>query len=168
MALDVTTTPALNDATKLNDFIRLRDNDRIGAMPAMAGATLLQGGAFDEFIYSTAFVRLPFCPAFEIDSALAGYVSVYLEVEAVREPGVGVTVNAVFDVWNLTTGAVVAGSEVTVPVDVAHPSIGGSTKHAKSTAFTLAAGVNRYYIRIKTGTTDQSVGGFARIVAKGA
>jgi hypothetical protein len=164
MAFDATTTPALNDATKLNDYIRLRDNDRIGAMPAMAGATLLQGGSHDAFIYSTAFQRLPNCPAFEIDAALGAYVSVYLEVEPVREPGVGVTVNAIFDVWNVTTGAVVTGSEVTVPIDVAHPA----SKHSKSTAFTLASGVNRYYIRVKTGTADQSVGGFARIVAKGA
>lgn len=164
MPIDVTTTPALNDATKLNDYIRLRDNDRIAAMPAMAGATLLQGGSHDAFIYSTSFQRLPNCPAFEIDSALASHVSVYLEVEAVREPAVGVTVNAVFDVWNVTTGAVVAGSEVTVAVDVAHPS----SKHSKSTAFSLAAGVNRYHVRIRTGTVDLSVGGFARIVAKGA
>lgn len=164
MALDVTTTPALNDATKLNDYTRLRDNDRIGAMPAMAGATLLQGGSHDALIYATTFQRLPDCPAFEIDAALASYVSIYLEVEAVREPAYGSTVNAVFDLWDATTGAVVSGSEVTVAVNVNHPS----SVHQKSTAFSLPAGVKRYYVRLKSGTTDIGVAGFARVVAKGA
>lgn len=164
MALDVVTTPSQDDATKLNDYTRLRDNDRIAAVPTIAGAALLLGGSHDDYEYGTAFARLPRGPAFEIDGALQGYVSIYLEVDAVREPAASSTVSAVFDLYNATDGAVVAGSEVTVSVDVAHPT----SKHGKSTTFTLNTGVKRYYFRLKSGTINVGVGGFCKLVAKGS
>lgn len=161
MAVDVTTTPALNDATKLNDYIRLRDNDRSAAFPVSAGAPLLLGGSYAEFVDGTSYVRLPQSPGFEVDGALAAYNNVYLEADAIRADGAS-TVSAVFDLWDATTGASVAGSELTISVDVAHPS----TKHGKTTAFTLNSGVRRYYFRIKSGSAGVQVAGFCKLVGK--
>ena len=156
------TAPSVGGSTMADWGIAWRDNDRQAGMPVVAGAPLLIGGSFSEFVSGTSYVRLPQSPGFEIDGALAQYVSVYLEVDAIRGDDVGSTVNAVVDLWDATGSATVAGSEVTVSVDVAHPL----TKPGKSSAFTLNAGVRRYYFRLKSGSVGVNVAAFAKLVAK--
>jgi len=127
----------------------------------VAGAPLLVGGSFSEFVDGTTYVRLPQSPGFEIDGALATYSSVYLEADAIRADGAS-TVNAVFDLWDATSGATVSGSELTINVDVAHPS----TKPGKTSAFSINSGVRRYYFRIKSGSAGVQVAGFCKLVGK--
>ena len=156
------TAPSLGGSTWVDWGIGWRDNDRQAGMPIVAGAPLLIGGSFSEYVNTTSYVRMPQSPGFEIDGALAQYVSVYLEVDAIRGDTVGSTVNAVVDLWDATTGATVAGSETTVSVDVAHPN----TKPGKSNTFTLNAGVRRYYFRLKSGSAGVDVAAYAKLVAK--
>jgi hypothetical protein len=156
------TAPSVGGATSTDWGIAWRDNDRQAGVPVVAGAPLLVGGSFAEFFRTTTLSRLPQCPAFEIDGALTQYVSVYLEADAMRADGVGSTVSAVFDLWDATVGAVVAGSELTVSIDVAFPN----TKHGKTSAFTLNSGVRRYYFRMRSGTVGVDVSGFCKLVAK--
>lgn len=156
------TAPSVGGATMADWGIAWRDNDRQAGMPIVAGAPLLIGGSFAEFVSVNTYVRMPQSPGFEIDGALAQYVSVYLEVDALRGDDVGSTVSAVVDLWDATTGATVAGSETTVSIDVAHPN----TKPGKSSAFTLNAGVRRYYFRLRSGTAGVNVAAFAKLVAK--
>lgn len=155
------TAPAVGGSTLADQGIAWRNNDRIAGLVVVAGAPLLIGGSFTEFEDRNTFQRLSNSPAFEIDGALAQYSSIYLEVDAIRADGAS-TVNAVFDLWDVTGGATVAGSELTVSVDVAHPS----TKPGKTSAFTINSGVRRYYFRIRSGTAGVQVAGFCKLVGK--
>jgi hypothetical protein len=156
------TVPSVGNATKADEAIAFRDNDRICGAGVVAGHPLLIGGSHDDFEYGTTYARLPDCPAFEIDGALAQYVTVYLEAEAIREPSASGTVSCVVDLYNLTDAAQVSGSELTISVDVANPS----TKHGKTSSFTLNSGVKRYHFRIKTGTSLVGVAAWVKLVGK--
>lgn len=155
------TAPAVGNATLADHGIAWRDNDRIAGLPVVAGAPLLIGGSFVDFISGTGFIRLPNSPAFEIDGALAQYSTIYLEVDAIRGDDVGSTVSATFDLYNVTDAGTVAGSEITVSIDVAHPS----TKHGKTSGFTLNSGVKRYHCRIKS-PSNVNVAGWCKLVGK--
>ncbi|WP_291988362.1 hypothetical protein [Luteitalea sp.] len=161
MPLDQT-APAVGGSTLADQGIAWRNNDRICGLPVVAGAPLLLGGSFSEYVTVSTFVRLPQSPGFEIDGALATYSSVYLEADAIRADDVSSTVNAVFDLWDATTGATVAGSELTISVDVAHPL----TKPGKTSVFTINSGVRRYYFRLRSGTSGSGVAGFCKLVGK--
>lgn len=166
MAFDVTTTPAEDDATKLTDYVRLRDAARYLA-PATAGVTLASGGSLDAFVTDdSVMVPVPFSggtSGVEIDGAYLGYASVWLEVVVRRYPSATSDALATIDVWEATTGAAVASSEINEIIT------SSASQHRKSTAFTLASVVRRYYVRMRTNVTYGSIPVACewRIVAKG-
>lgn len=163
MAFDVTTTPAINDATKLGDYTRLRDALRAVAS-AMGGVVLRQGGSLEAFITDTTEVPVPFSggnAGFEVDGTYLSYVTVTLEVVAQRHPDVGTSVTCTVDLYDATTGAAVASSAVAITLSTANAT------HQKSTAITLPASVKRIYARIKTSDGTKPVAAEWRLVAKG-
>lgn len=163
MAYDVITTPAINDATKLGDYTRLRDGLRAVAS-AMGGVVLRQGGSLEAFITDTVEAPVPFSggtAGFEIDGTYLGYVTVTLEVVALRHPDVSTTVTCTVDLYDATTPGVIASSAVAVSLSTANPT------HQKSVALTLPASVKRYYARIKTSDGTKPVACEWRVVAKG-
>lgn len=167
--MDLTTTPATDDATKLDDYTRLRDAGR-GLASAMAGVVAWQGGALDEFEESLTAVTLR--NAFgdagaEIDGTHLGLVaavggSVVLEVVAIRHPDSAGTVTCTVDLYNVTAAAVVASSSVAISLTTA------AATHQKSGALTLPTSVQRYRVRILTSDATRAVAAIARVVVKGA
>lgn len=163
MAFDVTTTPAINDATKLGDYTRLRDALR-ALSSAMGGVVLRQGGSLEAFIVDTTEAPVPFSggtAGFEIDGTYLGYVTVVLEVVAIRHPDVSTTVTCTVDLYDVTTPGVIASSAVAISLSTALAT------HQKSVALTLPASVKRYYARIKTSDGTKPVACEWRVVAKG-
>ena len=163
MAYDVTTTPAINDATKLGDYARLRDAARAAA-GAVAGAVLRQGGSLEAFIVDTTEVPVPFSggnAGFEIDGTYLGYTTVVLEVVAIRHPAVSTSVTCTVDLYDATTPGVIASSAVPITLSTA------AATHQKSVALTLPTSVKRYYARIKTSDGTKPVACEWRVVAKG-
>ena len=162
MAYDVTTTPAVNDATKLDDYTRLRDALRALAS-AMGGVVLAQGGSLTSFVSDTTEVDLPAGPGaagWPVDGTHLGYVSVTLEVVAIRQ--LAFTVTCTVDLYNVTDGAQVASSPVAVSL-----TTGAATAQA-SAALTLPASVKRFKARIKTSDGTRPVAAVWRLVAKGS
>lgn len=164
MAADFNTTPAVDDATKLDDYTRLRDTTRALAA-AMGGIPVLQGGDLDEFISDTTEVTLP--KAFgdvgaEIDGTHLGFVAVVLEVVARRHPDAAGTVTCTVDLFNVSAGAQVASSAVAISLTTT------AEFHQKSVALTLPASVQRFRFRIKTSDGTRLVAARARVVAKGS
>jgi hypothetical protein len=165
--MDLTTTPAVLDATKLDDYTRLRDAARALA-GAAAGVVLWEGGDLDAFETSTVEVTLRKAwgdAGVEVDGTYLPLLatiggSVFLEVVARRVVG-GAAVTCTVDLYNVTTGAQVAGSAVAISL-----TTDNETKQ-KSGAITLASGVNSYRARIKS-STGTDVAARARVVAKGA
>lgn len=169
MAFDANTTPAVDDATKLDDYTRLRDNIRALA-GGMAGLVVWQGGDLEEFEIATTetTLRKAFGDAgAEIDGTHLGLVatvggSVVLEVVAIRQYDVVASVVCTVDLYNVTAGAAVAGSAVAVTLAT------GAATHQKSSGITLPASVARYRVRIKTSDGAKPVAAIARVVIKGA
>lgn len=162
MAYDVTTTPAVDDATKQGDYTRLRDGLRALAS-AMGGVVLRQGGNLKTFVTDTTEVPCEPCggtAGFEVDGTYLGYVTVLLEVVAIRHPDAG-SVTCTVDLYDLTAAATVASSAVAISLSTANPT------HQKSVALTLNASVRRYYARIKTSDSTKPVAAEWRLVAKG-
>lgn len=166
MAIDLSTTPAVDDATKLGDYTRLRDAAR-GLVGATAGVIVWQGGDLDAFIIDTTEATLP--KAFgdagaEIDGTLLGFsgVTVVLEVVALRQQDVATTVTCTVDLYNVTDSAAVASSAVAISLS------SGNTTHQKSAALTLPTSVKRFRVRIKTSDAAKPVSAIARVVVKGA
>lgn len=166
MALDLNTTPATDDATKLNDYTRLRDSGR-ALVGATAGVIVWQGGDLDAFIVDTSEVTLPKSygdVGAEIDGTFLGYagVTVVLEAMAVRGPDVTSSVTCTVDLYNVTDAAAVASSAVAITLS------SGSVVHQKSVALTLPTSVKRFRVRIKTSDGTRPVAAVARVVVKGA
>ena len=167
--MDLNTTPATDDATKLDDYTRLRDAGR-GLASAMAGVVAWQGGDLEEFEAATSetTLRKAFGVAgVEIDGTHLGLVtsvggSVILEVVAIRRFDVSTTVTCTVDLYNVTAGAVVASSPVAISLTTA------AATHQKSSALTLPTSVQRYRVRIKTSDGTKPVAAIARVVVKGA
>lgn len=166
--MDLTTTPSTDDATKLDDYTRLRDALRGSAPAVLAGVPVIDWGNIDAMIPQTSEVTLP--GGFgdlgvEVDGTLLALLagvggSVFLEVSARRAPG-GATVTCTVDVYNVTTGAQVASSAVAISLTT------DNVTKQKSGALTLASGVNAYRFRIKS-STGTGVAARARLVIKGA
>lgn len=164
MAFDVTTTPAIDDATKQGDYTRLRDALRAVAS-AMGGVVLRQGGSLEAFIIDTTEVPVPFSggnAGFEVDGTYLGYVTVTLEVVAIRHPDTATSVTCTVDLYDATTGAQIASSPVAITLSTANAT------HQKSTALTLPTSVKRMYARMKTSDALKPVACEWRLVAKGA
>lgn len=166
MAIDLSTTPSVDDPTKLGDYTRLRDAAR-GLVGATAGVIVWQGGDLDAFIVDTSEVTLPKSygdVGAEIDGTLLGFsgVTVVLEVMAVRSPDVSSSVTCTVDLYNVTDAAAVASSAVAITLST------GSVTHQKSTALTLPTAVKRFRVRIKTSDGSKPVAAIARVVVKGA
>lgn len=167
--MDLTTTPAVDDATKLDDYTRLRDALRGSAPAIVAGLPVLDWGDLDAFETSTSEVTLRKGfgdPGVEIDGALLSLLagvggSVFLEVVARRDVGTA-TATGTVDLYNVTAGAVVAGSPVAISLT------SDAETSQKSGALTLAASVAKYRIRIKTSNAATPVAARARLVIKGA
>lgn len=167
--MDLTTTPTLDDATKLNDYTRLRDALR-GCGPAIyAGMPILDFGDLDQFQEQTSEVTLRRGfgePGAEIDGSLLSLLvgvggSVFLDVVARRQPGVA-NCTCTVDLYNVTDGAQVASSPVAISLTSDNETV------QKSVALTLASGVKRYRMRIKTSSAASPVAARARLVVKGA
>lgn len=162
MAFDVTTTPAIDDATKQADYIRLRDAARALA-GALGGTVLRQGGSLSSFITSTTEVPCEPCggdAGFEIDGTYLGYVTVVLEVVAKRDADVATSVTCTVDLYDVNAPGAVASSAVAITLSTANAT------HQKSVALTLNASVRRYYVRIKTSDAAKAVAAEWRVVAK--
>jgi hypothetical protein len=164
MAFDVVTTPAVGAPTKVSDYVRLRDALRAAAA-ALAGVPLWQGGDLERFITDTTEVDLPAAfgaPGVEIDGTYLGYVSVYLEVVAIRHPDAAGTVTCTVDLFNVTDAGQVAGSPVAISLSTT------AATYQKGTAITLPASAKRYRARIKTSDGSRAVAAVVRVVAKGS
>jgi hypothetical protein len=165
MAADFTTTPAVDDATKLDDYTRLRDTTR--ALAAAMGGLPLWGwhGDLDDYIEDTTEVTLPKAcgdVGQEIDGTHLGYVAVYLEIVARRRSDAAGTVTCTVDLYNVSDGAVVASSATAISLTST------ADFHAKSVNLTLPASVKRFRARIKTSDTTRAVAARVRVVAKGS
>lgn len=164
MALDLTTTPSVGNATKLTDYQRLRDNDKELA-GAAAGVPHLLGGSLKEFIAATSETDLDdgWIAGLEIDGTHLAACDVYLEVNVKRGPdGLGGSVTVTVDLYNVTTGAQVASSAIATALTTT------AVTHAKSSALTLAAGVNRYKARLKVSDATKPCAAVARVVIRGS
>lgn len=167
--MDLTTTPTVDDATKLDDFTRTRDALRGSAPAIVAGMPVLDWGDLDAFEVSTSEITLRKgfgAPGVEIDGALLSLLagvggSVFLEVVARRQPGTA-NATATIDLYNVTAGAQVAGSAVAISIT------SDAEASQKSGALTLAASVAKYRIRIKTSNAATPVAARVRLVIKGA
>lgn len=167
--MDLTTTPATDDATKLDDYTRLRDALRGSAPAVVAGQPVIDWGDLDAFDNNTteATLRKGFGdPGVEVDGTLLALLagvggSVFLEVVARREPGAA-TATCTVDLYNVTTGAQVASSAVAISLATDNATA------QKSGAITLASGVNKYRFRMKTSNAATPVAARARLVVKGA
>jgi len=164
MAYDVTTTPSVDDATKLADYTRLRDAARALA-GAMGGVVLAQGGSLDEFLSDTTEVDLPNGPGaagWPVDGTHLGYVTVELQVVAIRHPDAAGTVTCTVDLYNVTDAGAVASSAVAVSLTTTAATAGASS------ALTLPTSVKRFKARIKTSDGTRLVAAVWRLVAKGS
>jgi hypothetical protein len=162
MGFDATTTPAVGDSTKRSEYVRLRD-----ALRALqAGDVHDFGGSLSAFISDTAYVDLPDSWECEIPGAELSGRAVYLEVNAMARKadlsawGV-TTVTASFQLWNISTGALVASSEVNLVISAADTRV-----RTMSSTFTLAASTDRYKVQIKTSDAAKLVSGRARVVIR--
>ena len=164
--MDLTTTPTVLDATKLDDYTRLRDACR-ALLGATCGIPVFDGGDLDAMESSTSFVTLRNAygdPGVEVDGTWLSLMQgvggvVYLEVIARRVPG-GASITLTVDLYNVTTGAAVASSEVAISLT------SDAAVKQKSSNLTLASGVNNYRARIKT--SGPSAGAArVRLVVKG-
>lgn len=164
MAIDFTTTPAVGDSTELSDYTRLRDNDKELA-GAAAGCAHVLGGSIKEFIAATTETDLDegWVAGVEIDGTHLAACEVYLETNVKRGPDTaGGSVTVTVDLYNITTGAQVASSPVATALTTT------TVTHAKSSALTLATGVNRYKARIKVSDATKPCAAVARVVIRGS
>lgn len=167
--MDLTTTPVVDDATKLDDYTRLRDALRGSAPAVFAGVPVLDWGDLDAFDANTveATIRKGFGDVgVEIDGTLLSLLAgvggaVFLEVVARREPGAA-TATCTVDLYNVTTAAQVASSAVAISLSTDNET------GQKSSALSLASGVNKYRVRMKTSNAATPVAARVRLVVKGA
>jgi hypothetical protein len=151
---DVTTTPAAGDATKIDDYTRLRDSIR---SVASVGTVHDFGGDLEEFVTDSSFIRAPKSRTLQISGDDAGGRTVLFEINVVCDAAA--TVEMVL--WNLTANAAVASSTLSVVLGAA-----GVVTHSISSALTLATGFALYEIRIRR-VSGGNVAGWGRVVARG-
>ena len=164
MPLDLTTGAAVGTATKADDDLRRRGNER-ALIGSPLGLCLIQWGSLDAFLADTTEVDLPYgagAAGFEIDGTLAGYVAIYLEVVAIRHPDAAGTVTCTVDLYNVTTPGQVASSPVAISLTTANAT------HQKSGSLTLPASVARFKVRGKTSDATRLVAAIVRVMAKGS
>jgi hypothetical protein len=164
VAIDVTTTPAVGDATKTTDYARLRDNDK-ELMGAAAGCAHLLGGSIKEFIAATSETDLDegWIAGCEIDGTHLAACEVILEVNVKRGPdGLGGSVTVTVDLFNVTTAAQIASSLIATVLSTT------TVTHGKSSALTLTTGINRYKARIKVSDATKPCAAVARVVIRGS
>lgn len=164
MALDLTTTPSVGDATKVADYTRLQANDKELA-GAAAGCAHVLGGSLKEFIAATSETDLDegWVAGVEIDGTHLAACDVYLEVNVKRGPdGLGGSVTVTVDLYNVTTSAQIGSSPVATALTTT------TVTHAKSVALTLTTGVNRYKARIKVSDATKPCAAVARVVIRGS
>ncbi len=136
MSFDGTTQPLADAYTRVDDFLQLLAN--CNAL-ATAGDRHDLGGLLGDFKPDTSFADLAEGWILEIDGTLQGGRSAYFEVNVLSRLAAG-TIS--IDLYNVTLGAVVPGSQL----DVA----GVITKtHAKTDVLTLTTGLNKYKARLK-------------------
>lgn len=167
MAVDFSNV-TIGEATKQDDYVRLRDTIKEAA-GGIAGVGTELGGDLSRFIVATTETDLPDGVEREIDGTHLAACEVYLEVMVQRghdiygaSPGGSVTVTV--DLYNVTAGAQVSGS----PVATALTTPLFTRTHAKSTAVTLATGVNRYKARAKVSDASSPCAVVARVVVRGS
>jgi hypothetical protein len=157
MAFDLT-APSVSDATKLNDYLRLRANDVANAQKSFE-----LGGSLGWFVINTAYGDIsPEYIEREIDGTNLSGLSVHLEVNVRAHPSNSGTVTVSVQLFNTTTVAAVASSEVAVAALAA-----GARAHSKSSAITLATGLNKYKAQIKTSDVAKQVSAVAWISIRG-
>jgi hypothetical protein len=158
MSFDVTTSVAIGQATKVSDYARLA-----ASIKALAGISHYLGGDLSSFISDTTYTNLTTeWLEWEIDGTNLSGLSVYLEVNVKAHPDNSGTVTVSVQLFNVTTTAAVASSEVAVAALAA-----GARAHSKSSAITLATGINKYKAQIKTSDAAKLVSGVARVSIRG-
>ena len=158
MAYDVTTTPAIGNATKQNDYIRLRD--AIKALSAAGNHDF--GGDVTAYISDTSFVDLPSGSHLEIDGTNLSGMSVFFEANAFANPSNALAGSMFLRLFNVTAGAAVASSQV----EISGLSAG---QHGRgiSSALTLAAAANVYKVQVQSSNASFSYAGTARVTIRG-
>lgn len=162
MALDLTTTPPVGQATELTDFEQLLNNDKELA-GAAAGVSIPLGGSLNEFVTDTSEVDLAEGWEREIDGTHLAACEVLLEVNVERGPDTaGGNVTVTVDLYDVTAGAQVGSSPVAVVL------ASTARTHSKSVALSLAAAVRRYKARIKVSDALKPCAAVAWVVIRGA
>ncbi len=129
----------VGDATKKSHYDRSFNNG-IALKEARLEHPL--GGDFQVSVADTAYVPIPGFIVFEIDGTNLSGMTVELHAMCRAATGTGR-----YRLWNITTGAEVAGSETTFTET--------SATLKKSSGITLTAGVNTYRLEIRgNGATD--------------
>jgi hypothetical protein len=157
LAYDVSTTPTVGDATKVNEYTRLRD--AIKALSASCNHNL--GGSLSQFVSDTTYANLPDYLEWEIDGTNLSGLSVYFEVNMQCGPTLSSCTGSM-QLYNVTTAAAIASSAVSVIFSSVN-----ERGHTKSAALTLTSGINRYRAQIKTSDATKVVAGVARVSIRG-
>jgi hypothetical protein len=152
MSYDTTTTPAVGDATKRSDYVRLRDS-----IKAVRQQSWDFGGGLGEFIEDAAntWVDLPNGKIKELNGDDTNGLSIYLAMTCLQDAAGAVTVET--RLYNITTAAAVASS------DASQANPGTSAVYKKGVAFTLAAGTDQYKVQIRRTTTAARVAALVEV-----
>jgi hypothetical protein len=152
----------IGEATKQDDYVRLRDTIREAA-GAIAGTGTELGGSLKDFVEVTSAADLPDGWEREIDGTHLASCEVYLEVMVVRGPdSLGGTVTVTVDLWNVTAGSLVASSAVAVALTTT------TRTHAKSSALTLPTSLARFKARARVDDAAKPCAVVARVVIRGS
>jgi hypothetical protein len=152
MSYDVTTTPAVGDATKRSDYVRLQSD--IKAVRQQSWDFI---GGLGEFIEDAAntWVDLPNGKIKEINGDDTSGLSVYLAMTCLQDAAGVVTVET--RLYNIDAGAAVAGSDASL----ANP--GTSPAYQKGSTFTLPAGTKKCKVQIRRTTTAARVAALVEV-----
>ena len=155
MGYDTTVTPSVGDATKRSDYTRLRDS-----IKSVRQQEWELGGSLAAYIEDAAdtWVDLPDGWQKTIDGTDTPSLGVYLEVYGRAEDGTVVTIT--FRLYNVTTAAAIASSEVTLV------SPGATATRNESSTLTLTTGANVYKGQIKRSNINVRVSGKARVYTR--
>ena len=122
MAYDVTTTPAVGNATKRSDYVRLRD-----AVKAVSQRTYFLGGDLQTFITDTAFVDHPYAFEVEVDFTNISGLSAYLEVNGACQTTSAVTGTIKSQYWDGAAWQDITGASVALALTTAFARVRGKS-----------------------------------------
>lgn len=156
MAYDVTTTPSVGDATKRSDYTRLRD-----AIKSVRQQDWDLGGSlnvYDIAVAADTWVDVPDSWQKEINGDDLSGLGARFEVNGRGDSATNVTIT--LRLFNVTAGAAVASSEVTLTNPGATPTRGVSS------TVTLAAGDNVYKPQFKRSVNTVGIAARARVYTR--